>query len=432
LVQGRVPIAAIENLVQSDLVRSIRRPFRPIPLTISEGVAKTGANQWQSLTPYRKSASRPKLAVLDLGFKGYASLLGGDLPPTVTTRSFRADGDLSANQIHGAACAEIVYDMCPDADLFLVNFNTDVEQHNAVNWLIAQGVQVISYSIGWWNAGDGKGTGPIDSDVKKAAASGIVWASSAGNYALDHWEGTYSDTNANGWHNFEPGNEILNFWVPAYTSVEAFLNWDDWGNWSGSSYSGSAQDYDLYLYIWSGGHWYLVDYSIGSQTGWEWPTESIADWYTTTSTYWGVAIRQWSTTRNCKLELFTAGNSGAIEYNVPEGSLTIPADSPDAIAAGATDWSTDAYHTYSSRGPTHDGRTKPDFAAPSGVSTSTYGANNFYGTSASAPHLAGAFGLLKDKTAYTLAQIKQILINRAINLGDANKFGAGRLNLLKK
>ena len=430
-VQGRVPIATVENLAQSELVRFIRRPLRPVCQTISEGVAKTGANEWHSLAPYRRSGSHPKIAVLDLGFMGYASLLGSDLPSTVTTKSFRADGSLSADQIHGAACAEIVYDMYPDADLYLVNFSTDIEQHNAVDWLIAQGVQVISYSIGWWNAGDGKGTGPIDEDVKKAAARSIMWASAAGNYALDHWEGTYSDTNANGWHNFEPANEFLNFWVTAYTPVAAFLNWDDWGNWSGSSYSGSAQDYDLYLYIWSGGYWYLVDYSIGSQTGREWPTESIAYWYTTTSTYWGVAIRRRSTTRNCKLELFTVGNSGAIEYNVPEGSLTIPADSPDAIAAGATDWSTDAYHTYSSRGPTHDGRTKPDFAAPSGVSTSTYGPNNFYGTSASAPHLAGAFGLVKDKTAFTMAQIRQILTNRAVNLGDPNKFGAGRLNLLK-
>lgn len=430
-VQGRVPIATVENLAQSELVRFIRRPLRPVCLTISEGVATTGANEWHSLAPYRRSGSYPKIAVLDLGFKGYSNLLGGDLPSTVTTRSFRADGDLLADQIHGAACAEIVYDMYPDADLYLVNFSTDIEQHNAVDWLIAQGVQVISYSIGWWNAGDGKGTGPIDEDVKKAAARSIIWASAAGNDAQSHWEGTFSDSDANSYQNFEPGNEILNFWVPANRLVAAFLNWDDWGTWNGTDYSGSSQDYDFYLYIWSGGNWYLVDKSLGFQNGWQWPTEGIGYWYSSASTYWGVAVRKWSATRNCKLELFTVGNSGPISYNVPEGSITIPADSPDALAAGATDWSDDSYHSYSSRGPTHDGRTKPDFAAPSGVSTSTYGPNNFYGTSASAPHLAGAFGLVKDKTAFTMAQIKQILIKRAINLGDQNKFGAGRLNLLK-
>ncbi len=158
--------------------------------------------------------------------------------------------------------------MYPEADLYLVNFSTDIEQHNAVDWLIAQGVQVISYSIGWSNAGDGKGTGPIDEDVKKAAARSIIWASAAGNDAQSHWEGTFSDPDANNYHNFEPGNEILNFWVPANRLVAAFLNWDDWGTWNGTDYSGSSQDYDFYLYIWSGGNWYLVDKSLGFQTGW--------------------------------------------------------------------------------------------------------------------------------------------------------------------
>ncbi len=182
-VQCRIPLALLENIAQSDFVRFIRRPLCPIPQVVSEGVAKTGANEWHSMVPYRSTASRPRIAVLDLGFKGYANLLGGDLPSNVTTRSFRADNDLLANQIHGAACAEIVYDMYPNADLYLVNFSTEIEQHNAVNWLIGQGVEIISYSIGWWNSGDGKGTGPINEDVKKAAASGIAWVSSAGNYA---------------------------------------------------------------------------------------------------------------------------------------------------------------------------------------------------------------------------------------------------------
>ncbi len=246
---------------------------------------------------------------------------------------------------------------------------------------------------------------------------------------LRPFKGTFSDTNNNTFHNFEPGNEILNFWVPAYKTVSAWVNWDEWGTWNGVNYSGTSQDYDIGLYIWWNNQWNFVDSSEAWQHGTQWPTEAISGWYATSAAYWGVAIRRYSTTRNCKLELFTTGNSTAIQYNVPAGSLTVPADSPNAIAVGATDWSNDTYHSYSSRGPTHDGRTKPDYAAPSGVSTSTYGPGNFYGTSASAPHMAGAIGLVKDKIAYTIAQIKQLLEARAINLGDANKFGKGRLNL---
>jgi subtilisin family serine protease len=324
--------------------------------------------------------------------------------------------------------------MAPNARLWLVNFATDVEHRNAVNWIINQDVDVISYSIGWFNAGAGNGTGPICKDVEDAANNGIIWSSASGVYAEDHWEGTYSDPDSDWWHNFSGGDEILDFYVPAYNVVSAYLNWDDWGSWTGAEYSGSDQDYDLYLWYWDGSEWDFVDWSENWQTGWQWPVESVGYWYSTRSTYWGISIDRWSATRNVKLELFVQGNSQPIEYNKPAGSLIVPADSAQAIAVGATDWSDDSYHSYSSRGPTHDGRVKPDLSAPSGISCSSYGSQNFYGTSASAPHVAGAFALLRGKTPYTYEQIKAILDARALDLGAGgkdNKFGLGRLNLLK-
>lgn len=438
LVQARMSPEGIQALAGSELVNSVRLPLRPFTTAVSEGVATTGAGEWQSLAAYRANGVKPKVAVLDLGFTGYASLLGTDLPSTVTTRSFRSDGNLTPSQPHGAACAEIIYDMCPDVDLYLVNFGTDVEQHNAVSWLIGQGVQVISYSIGWTNAGDGKGTGPICADPERAAAAGIAWCSSSGNDANSHWEGTFSDTNSNSAHNFTSTNEYMSFYVPAYNVVSIWLNWDDWGTWNSGTgtYSGSNQDYDLQLYYWTGSSWQYVASSLGYQTGTQWPVEGVGYYYLPSSTYWGVVISKYSATRACKLEVFTSGNNDytPIQYAVPSGSLTIPADAPGAIAAGATDAITDAYHIYSSCGPTHDGRVKPDFAAPSGVSGITYGYRNFYGTSAAAPHLAGAFGLLKGKTRYSTSEIRQILEGRAVELGAAGKdnvYGIGRLDLRK-
>jgi len=159
--------------------------------------------------------------------------------------------------------------------------------------------------------------------------------------------------------------------VSAYTLTAFFLNWDDWGTWNTTTlkYSGASQDYDLYMWYWTGTAWSFVDDSLNTQNGTQWPVEAIGYWFANWSTYWGVAIRNYKTTRNCVLELFTYGNSSAnpCEFNVPDGSLTIPADSPYAITVGATDAVTDAYEKYSSRGPTHDGRIKPDFAAPSHV-----------------------------------------------------------------
>jgi len=432
LVQSVVPFNALRDLADLPSVRYLRLPFKPVPLVVSQGVGVTGADKWYDTAPYRPGEDS-KVCILDAGFKGYGALLGTELPSSVNVRSFRADGNISASK-HGTACAEIVHDMAPNAQLWLANFNTSVEHRNAVNWIIDQGVNVISYSMGWYNISAGDGTGPICDDVKKAHDNNIIWISAAGNEAQDHYEGTYKDPDSDKRHNFSSTSEICDFWVPAWTPVAAFLNWDDWGIWDGVNYSGSDQDYDIILYIWTGSYWEYVDGSYNLQTGTQRPIEFIGYWYSNSSAYWGIQIRKYSATRNVKLELFTYGNSGSIEHNIPAGSLTIPADSQYAVAVGATDWSDDSYHSYSSRGPTSDGRVKPDFCAPSGVSGFTYGSSSFCGTSASTPHVAGAFGLLLDKTPFTLEQILAILEDRAKDLGASgkdNKFGIGRLNLSK-
>ena len=214
--------------------------------------------------------------------------------------------------------------------------------------------------------------------------------------------------------------------------MDVSLNWKDWGVWNGWDYSGTDQDYDLYLYLKQGAAWTLIDSSANAQTGGQWPIEDIYGWYTDHAATWAVSIKRVRGTKSVKLELFTSGNDTPIEYAVAAHSLVVPADSGSAIAVGATDWEDDSYHYYSSQGPTWDGRIKPDLAAPSGVSTATYGRWNFYGTSASTPHVAGACGLFLGRTPFTAKQVRTLLQNRALDLGPSgkdNQFGYGRLNL---
>ncbi|MBS3818939.1 S8 family serine peptidase [bacterium] len=437
LIQSLLPLHSLQDFANLDSVKYLRLPKKAIPLVESEGVQTTNAVQWQNISQYR-STEKVKVCVLDAGFKGYENLLGTDLPEKVTTKSFRADGNLYAHK-HGTACAEIVHDMVPHAELYLVNFNTSVEQHNAVDWIIDQGIDIVSFSMGYFNMGAGNGTGPVCRDIKRAKNKGIVWVSAAGNYAKYHWEGIFNDPDNDTLHNFPgaqglPTDELLVFYVPANTPVSAYLNWNDWGSWNGTTYQGSNQDYDLYLYFWNGSNWSNVAQSMNIQSGFQWPVESISGWYSQQSTWWGVAINRYSAARNVKLELFIKGTSQEILYNKKFGSLSIPADSPDGITVGATDWFDDSLHSYSSRGPTTDKRKKPDFSAPAGVSGVTYGNLGFYGTSASTPHVAGAFALLKGKTPYSLEQIKMILESRAKDLGPNgkdNQFGIGRLDLKK-
>ncbi|NOR54232.1 MAG: S8 family serine peptidase, partial [Candidatus Aminicenantes bacterium] len=430
LLQSVVPLYALQDLAGFPSIKYLRQPRKPIPFVMSEGVEKTDADQWHTIISYR-STEEAKVCILDLGFQGYEALLGTELPSSVITRSFRADGDLSVSD-HGTACAEIVHDMAPDAELWLVNFGTDVEHHNAVNWIIDQGVDVISCSVGWANLGAGDGTGPICEEVKNAHNNGIIWVSASGNEAERHWEGTFKDSDSDNWCNFEdpgqPEDEWFAFYVFAGNTYQVLLNWDDWGTWSGSNYNFSeGNDYDLFLYD---SELSVIASSNNDQTAGALPEEAVTD--TAGSSGWRyIRIYKWLAPRDCKLELFFLDGSN-LEYIEPAGSLAIPADSPFAVAVGATDWTDDSYHVYRSQGPTSDMRIKPDLAAPSGVSGSTYGDFGFFGTSASASHVAGAFALLKGKLPYTLDEIKSIIETRAKDLGSTGKdniFGLGRLKL---
>ena len=69
---------------------------------------------------------------------------------------------------------------------------------------------------------------------------------------------------------------------------------------------------------------------------------------------------------------------------------------------------------FSSQGPTVDGRVKPDIAAFDNVSSNLASLNPFCGTSASAPHVAGAAALVSGaNSAMDAAQIQDFLERRA-------------------
>lgn len=423
LVQAVVPLSEVRGLADDAAVQYVRLPLQAYPMVTSEGVGVLNAGELHGLDIQGEGV---KVAVIDLGFKGYHT--NPDLPSAnlAEVHSFRADGDLEAGEEHGAACAELVLDVAPRASLYLYNFDTEVGFGNAVDRALMQGVDIITHSIGWVNAGGYDGTGVICDIVNNARAYDTLFVAIAGNAAARHYEGSYTDADANRLHEFGPGDEILDLGtLPAGTPISLFLSWDDWPT--------SHQDYDLYLLVWDtgSGEWLIAAGSENPQTGTQPPAEDVMG-TTLVAASWGVGIVKYSATRSVHFELYSWDNDFP-EHNVKSSSLWIPGDAAGAITAGATYWADDSLEPYSSRGPTNDGRIKPDVTAPDGVSTYTYGTRNFYGTSSSAPHVAGAAALLlAAKPSLTANQLQAYLESTAVDrgaLGKDNLYGAGRLDV---
>jgi serine protease AprX len=122
-------------------------------------------------------------------------------------------------------------------------------------------------------------------------------------------------------------------------------------------------------------------------------------------------------------------------------SITDPGNAEAVITVGATH--RDRPHTYgvsffSSRGPTGDGRAKPDLVAPGEKITSTIPgprSKREDGTSMAAPHVSGAAALLMARHHELVGRpqrIKEILCRTATDLGRERQFqGAGMLDVLR-
>jgi len=123
-------------------------------------------------------------------------------------------------------------------------------------------------------------------------------------------------------------------------------------------------------------------------------------------------------------------------------SITDPGNAEEVITVGATH--RDRPHSYgvsffSSRGPTGDGRAKPDLVAPGEKISSTTpdasGLKREDGTSMAAPHVSGAAALLMSRHRELIGQprrVKEILCRTATDLGRTRDFqGAGMLDVLR-
>lgn len=429
LIRALLPAAElVEAVARLPRVAFLRRPYKPVLL--EESLGPIGAVLFHA---HRFKGQGVKMAVIDVGFAGLSWAIAQEvLPQEIIADATDYSGEgLEAGTNHGTAVAELAHKVAPQTLLYLKKIGDEVDLANAVDDCLRQGVQIIVHSVGWFNTNFTDGTGIVAELADRAHRLGILWVNAAGNHAQQHWSGPFRDADSDGWVEFQGSQEELKL-RSGLGQLQLFLTWDDWPR--------SCQDYDLFLYDFQGN---LVAASQNYQTCSEPPTEEI-DYFPLQpgvsalpimGTYY-VRVLARNKLRPVALKLFAAG--AQLEPAVPQGSLPAPADARGVLAVGAIPiglWASGPPESFSSQGPTSDGRLKPELMAPDNVRTATEVGlwHRFSGTSAAAPQVAGAAALLLSQHPdWTAADAWEALEENAIDMGQPGKdniYGSGRLNL---
>jgi hypothetical protein len=421
----------LPTLADDARVQRISEPRRPRPAATSEGVAEIGASTWQAAG---FDGTGVKLGIVDLGFQQLTTeQAAGRLPLTATTKSF-CSGGIGGNTEHGTAVAEIAHQVAPGAQLFLVCIEFDDDVAAAEQYLAGQGVTVVNASFSDPLGGRGDGSGPLGDAVTAGRQAGQLWSVAAGNDGGSHFSFTATDLDGDGAVEFDANGaltagadarELYGFSLTRdNATISIGIKWDAWPV--------TNQEFDLCLWTAGAPLGTFLGCQFGSQE--QSPSEPINAFEASgmpAGSYVLAISRGARTVIAPRIDMYFEGDEVGLQRVSATGSIGEPASSPAAMTVGAHNVQSASVEGFSSQGPTIDGRLKPDLVAPDGVSNQLF--DPFFGTSASAPHAAGAAALVEQALPGTSpSEVQTFLSCRAVDggpTGPDNAFGYGRLSL---
>lgn len=422
-------------------------------------LAKTNAGAWHGVG---YTGAGVKIAIVDRFDPDAlnAAVAAGEIRSSALQATFCLNGGVACNiwamagtdGQHGVAVAEALSDMAPDAQLYLATVNSLPDLRNAIDYFASVGVKIISRSLGAPYDGPGDGTGESAKLIDYAVSKGIAWFNSAGNHGIrteygrrvgGYWRSKWIDAGNDGWLDFtdSTGKVGPSHYLPVTCGWFGGLRWNDWGQ-------ASATDYNLFAYSAPSGTQVLLASSTNNQAAGARPLEGTDAVDANGSTafnridctkypYYYLAIQRNGPASLDEDILEIQVYLGLWDYPTMAGSAGQAfADTRNAGAAavGAVD-PVDGVTIagYSSRGPSNDGRIKPDLSAGSGFASLSY-PTGFNGTSAATPVVAGAAALVwQAAPGFTPAQVVGYLKQQAVvdrgDPGPDNTYGVGELRL---
>lgn len=416
------------------LAASLPPGYRVEPvLPLDYDAGGEGATAMQSDTYFQGGAngSGKTIAIIDGGFDQLgAAANAGDAPTSANRTEINYTPTAfqdSADGKHGTGCTEAAFDNCPGATWRLYKIDSLTDMGVAVGDCIANGVDVISHSISRYNLGWGDNTGDACTAANDAAQAGLLFFTSAGNRAQDHWQGDFLTTDGDDWHEFAGTDETIDLVAAPGDEANFYLSWDP---------SGGTYDLDLYLYDQS------LNVVASSTNGGD-TFESFGYTNNTgiTQTFHVAVFRSGSGVT--EFEIFVSPSQGfnSFQYALAAGSTTSPSNAgePNVISVGAVavsaltsaNGSSGIIKGYSSQGPSNGGFTLPDLAGPTDTGSVSY-SGPFTGTSCATPNAAGAAcAFWSSVPGYDANAIRWLLFQQALQWrdwgapGDDNVYGAG-------
>lgn len=433
----RVPLESIATL--KAVVPGLAHIDVPAPAwpMSAEGVVVSGGTIAQS-----KGArgSGVKVGIVDLGFNGLADLVESeDLPSPLAQKNYTKTG-MEDTTDHGTRVAEVVNLMAPDSGIVLAKINNVSQFSEAMGWMKTQGVKVVNASVGFPGANFGDGTGTAAAAVNKAFDDGIIPVVAAGDFGDKHFIGPWVDNFVSS-VDADPQNvldvcpddqdEGISFFVTNGQPIRVYLTWNEFPK--------ATKDLRLEVYYTGTDanplpmdQTTLQAVSDVVQKGNQAPLEVVAFVASLDGNYSARIKLNGPGATSLPLQVQVHTSHAIVDDTLKsDRSIVTPGDAEKGITVGAMgidEWTTGPARSYSGRGPTFSGKDKPDLVAPDGVSV-TLG-SPFLGTSASAPHVAGAAALiLSIQPQLTATDVKGRILTYAEPMGDKFEFGRGRLDL---
>ncbi|MEO1437780.1 MAG: S8 family serine peptidase, partial [Bacteroidota bacterium] len=457
-INGDLPITQIPNLFGLEGLQFVDCEYQPI--TKSGNVLSQGDGAIRSddaRASFSTDGTGLKVGVLSDSYNTLsgeaAAITSGDLPNDVSVLSeYSATGT-----DEGRAIAEILYDVAPGADIvFHTAFEGSADFAQGILDLQIDGCDIIIDDVGYF-AEPMMMDGIIAHAVDSVVADGVHYFSSAGNSGAKSYEASAFDDSGFTYggrpiHDFDSGSGVdysLEMTIPNGVQASFSFQWDDpFGSLPNSSGT-AATDMDFYL-VNAGFTGILASSQDNNISGGD-PYEILS--YTNTSgsdETVNLMIQHYAGPEASNMKVVIWSNSVTIdEYDTESSTCVGQSNSEGAMAVGAAAY----YNTpdfgvtppvvngFSSKGGTVIRRTrygsvqtpvtrkKPDFSGPDGGNTTFFGTDigndadsdpNFFGTSASAPHVAGIASLiLEEFPATTPAQMRTLLQSTAVDMGSA-------------